>query len=172
MQSDLSPNKFYLKCENNINLLSSSIFAMLVKTWHKMQVLHSTKQFASLEWNQSSATILIRICTEISTDRNKNNLLFTANPTKNIHYNSIELRVSIVASIASAPCKTKPLPRAVVKIRVPRRPSAVESERQLLVMLVLLAPQPKGLEHRFWIWPANVGKKRMKYYSRNSKLPL
>ena len=39
------------------------------------------------------------------------------------------------------------LPRAVVKIGVPRRPSAVEGKRQLLVMLVLLTPQPKRLEH-------------------------
>jgi hypothetical protein len=39
------------------------------------------------------------------------------------------------------------LPRAVVEVRVPRRPSAVEGERELLVMLVFLAPHPKSLEH-------------------------
>eukprot|EP00960_Hanusia_phi_P036369 752288-Hanusia_phi.AAC.5 len=36
---------------------------------------------------------------------------------------------------------------AVVEVRVPRRPGAVEGERELLVVLVLLAPHPKGLEH-------------------------
>ena len=44
------------------------------------------------------------------------------------------------------------LPRAVVEVRVPRRPGAVEGERQLLVMLVLLTPQPQRLEH----FPANI----------------
>ena len=39
------------------------------------------------------------------------------------------------------------LPRAVVKVRVPRGPGAVEGERQLLVVLVLLTPHPKGGEH-------------------------
>ena len=39
------------------------------------------------------------------------------------------------------------LPRAVVKVRVPRGPGAVEGERQLLVVLVLLTPHPKGREH-------------------------
>ena len=39
------------------------------------------------------------------------------------------------------------LPRAVVKVRVPRRPGAVEGERQLLVVLVLLTPHPEGGEH-------------------------
>ena len=39
------------------------------------------------------------------------------------------------------------LPRAVVEVRVPRRPGAVEGKRQLLVVLVLLTPKPKGLEH-------------------------
>ena len=39
------------------------------------------------------------------------------------------------------------LPRAVVEVRVPRGPGAVEGERQLLVVLVLLTPHPKGGEH-------------------------
>ena len=39
------------------------------------------------------------------------------------------------------------LPRPVVEVRVPRGPSAVEGERQLLVVLVFLAPHPKGGEH-------------------------
>ena len=39
------------------------------------------------------------------------------------------------------------LPRAVVEVRVPRRPGAVEGKGQLLVVLVLLTPHPKGLEH-------------------------
>lgn len=39
------------------------------------------------------------------------------------------------------------LPRAVVEVRVPRGPGAVEGERQLLVVLVLLTPHPKGREH-------------------------
>ena len=39
------------------------------------------------------------------------------------------------------------LPRAVVKVRVPRGPGAVEGERQLLVVLVLLTPHPEGGEH-------------------------
>ena len=39
------------------------------------------------------------------------------------------------------------LPRAVVEVRVPRRPGAVEGERELLVMLVFLTPKPKRLEH-------------------------
>ena len=39
------------------------------------------------------------------------------------------------------------LPRAVVEVGVPRRPGAVESERELLVVLVLLTPHPKSLEH-------------------------
>jgi len=39
------------------------------------------------------------------------------------------------------------LPRAVVEIRVPRRPGAVEGERQLLVVLVFLTPHPEGGEH-------------------------
>ena len=49
---------------------------------------------------------------------------------------------------AGAPFDTnRNLPRAVVEVRVPRRPSAVEGERKLLVMLVFLAPHPKSLEH-------------------------
>ena len=49
---------------------------------------------------------------------------------------------------ASQPAETTGrLPRAVVKVRVPRRPGAVEGERQLLVVLVLLTPHPQGLEH-------------------------
>jgi hypothetical protein len=39
------------------------------------------------------------------------------------------------------------LPGAVVKVGVPRRPGAVEGERQLLVVLVLLTPHPEGGEH-------------------------
>ena len=39
------------------------------------------------------------------------------------------------------------LPRAVVEVRVPRGPGAVEGERQLLVVLVLLTPHPEGGEH-------------------------
>ena len=49
---------------------------------------------------------------------------------------------------ASQPAETTGrLPRAVVKVRVPRGPGAVEGERQLLVVLVLLTPHPKSLEH-------------------------
>ena len=39
--------------------------------------------------------------------------------------------------------------RAVVEVRVPRRPGAVEGERELLVVLVLLTPHPKSSEHCF-----------------------
>ena len=39
------------------------------------------------------------------------------------------------------------LPRAVVEVRVPRGPGAVEGKGQLLVVLVLLTPHPKSLEH-------------------------
>jgi hypothetical protein len=39
------------------------------------------------------------------------------------------------------------LPRPVVEVRVPRGPGAVEGKRQLLVVLVFLAPHPKGGEH-------------------------
>jgi hypothetical protein len=39
------------------------------------------------------------------------------------------------------------LPGTVVKVRVPRGPSAVERERQLLVVLVLLTPHPESCEH-------------------------
>jgi hypothetical protein len=39
------------------------------------------------------------------------------------------------------------LPRAVVEVGVPRRPSAVKGERELLMMLVFLAPHPQRLEH-------------------------
>ena len=50
--------------------------------------------------------------------------------------------------ITSQPAETTGrLPRAVVKVRVPRRPGAVEGERQLLVVLVLLTPHPEGGEH-------------------------
>ena len=50
--------------------------------------------------------------------------------------------------ITSQPAETTGrLPRAVVKVRVPRGPGAVEGERQLLVVLVLLTPHPKGREH-------------------------
>ena len=42
---------------------------------------------------------------------------------------------------------TAKLPRAVVEVRVPRRPGAVEGERQLLMVLVLLTPHPQRLEH-------------------------
>ena len=49
---------------------------------------------------------------------------------------------------ASQPAETTGrLPRAVVKVRVPRGPGAVEGERQLLVVLVLLTPHPEGGEH-------------------------
>ena len=39
------------------------------------------------------------------------------------------------------------LPGAVVEVRVPRGPGAVEGKGQLLVVLVLLTPHPKGSEH-------------------------
>ncbi len=39
------------------------------------------------------------------------------------------------------------LPRAVVEVRVPRGPGAVEGKGQLLVVLVLLTPHPEGGEH-------------------------
>ena len=39
------------------------------------------------------------------------------------------------------------LPGAVVQVGVPRGPSAVEGERELLVVLVLLTPHPEGGEH-------------------------
>ena len=39
------------------------------------------------------------------------------------------------------------LPRAVVEVGVPRGPGAVEGKGELLVVLVLLTPHPKGLEH-------------------------
>ena len=39
------------------------------------------------------------------------------------------------------------LPRAVVKVGVPRGPGAVEGKGELLVVLVLLTPHPKGGEH-------------------------
>ena len=39
------------------------------------------------------------------------------------------------------------LPGAVVKVGVPRGPGAVEGERELLVVLVLLTPHPEGGEH-------------------------
>jgi hypothetical protein len=39
------------------------------------------------------------------------------------------------------------LPGAVVKVRVPRGPGAVEGKGQLLVVLVLLTPHPEGGEH-------------------------
>jgi len=39
------------------------------------------------------------------------------------------------------------LPRAVVKVGVPRGPGAVEGEGELLMVLVLLAPHPQSLEH-------------------------
>ena len=39
------------------------------------------------------------------------------------------------------------LPRAVVKVGVPRGPGAVEGKGQLLVVLVLLTPHPEGGEH-------------------------
>ena len=39
------------------------------------------------------------------------------------------------------------LPRAVVKVGVPRGPGAVEGKGELLVVLVLLTPHPKGNEH-------------------------
>ena len=41
------------------------------------------------------------------------------------------------------------LPGAVVKVGVPRGPGAVEGKGQLLVVLVLLTPHPKSLEHLF-----------------------
>jgi hypothetical protein len=43
----------------------------------------------------------------------------------------------------AAPC----LPRAVVEVRVPRGPGAVEGKGELLVVLVLLTPHPEGGEH-------------------------
>ena len=42
---------------------------------------------------------------------------------------------------------TEELPWAVIKVGVPRRPCAVEGERKLLVVLVLLTPHPKGGKH-------------------------
>ena len=52
-------------------------------------------------------------------------------------------------TLASSSRRVTPndLPRAVVEVRVPRRPGAVERERELLVVLVFLAPHPKSLEH-------------------------
>ena len=50
-------------------------------------------------------------------------------------------------SRGSVPVPHFALPRPVVEVRVPRGPSAVEGERQLLVVLVFLAPHPKGGEH-------------------------
>ena len=47
---------------------------------------------------------------------------------------------------AACPCPIR-LPRPVVEVRVPRGPGAVEGKGQLLVVLVLLAPHPKGGEH-------------------------
>ena len=42
---------------------------------------------------------------------------------------------------------TRRLPGAVVEVRVPRGPGAVEGKGQLLVVLVLLTPHPEGGEH-------------------------
>ena len=39
------------------------------------------------------------------------------------------------------------LPRAVVKVGVPRGPGAVEGKGELLVVLVLLTPHPESREH-------------------------
>jgi len=39
------------------------------------------------------------------------------------------------------------LPRPVVEVRIPRGPGAVECKRQLLMVLVLLTPHPKGSKH-------------------------
>jgi len=39
------------------------------------------------------------------------------------------------------------LPELVVEVRVPRRPSAVEGNRELLVVLERLLPHPKAGEH-------------------------
>ena len=39
------------------------------------------------------------------------------------------------------------LPGAVVKVRVPRGPGAVEGKGELLVVLVLLTPHPESREH-------------------------
>ena len=39
------------------------------------------------------------------------------------------------------------LPRAVVEVRVPRGPGAVEGKGELLVVLVLLTPHPESREH-------------------------
>ena len=77
---------------------------------------------------------------------------FMNNPGKNalaVHTGSKACRqTEKTRGNASQPAETTGrLPRAVVKVRVPRGPGAVEGERQLLVVLVLLTPHPKGREH-------------------------
>ncbi len=49
---------------------------------------------------------------------------------------------------------TRRLPGAVVEVRVPRGPGAVEGKGQLLVVLVLLTPHPEGGEHCALFWTA------------------
>ena len=77
---------------------------------------------------------------------------FMNNPGKNalaVHTGSKACRqTEKTRGNASQPAETTGrLPRAVVKVRVPRGPGAVEGERQLLVVLVLLTPHPEGGEH-------------------------
>ena len=53
----------------------------------------------------------------------------------------------LVPTLAVGEPSVDNLPGAVVKVGVPRGPGAVEGERELLVVLVLLTPHPEGGEH-------------------------
>ena len=64
-------------------------------------------------------------------------------------------------------CSKAKLPRPVVEVRVPRRPGAVEGERELLVMLVFLAPKPQSLEH-FSVKRTRIRKHHMESLMFNS----
>ena len=57
------------------------------------------------------------------------------------------------------------LPRAVVEVRVPRGPGAVEGKGQLLVVLVFLTPHPEGSEH------FDLGRKQESGTQTNSHSP-
>jgi hypothetical protein len=54
---------------------------------------------------------------------------------------------SALAALRGRESALSDLPGAVVKVGVPRGPGAVEGERELLVVLVLLTPHPERLEH-------------------------
>ena len=56
---------------------------------------------------------------------------------------------SALAALRGRESALSDLPGAVVKVGVPRGPGAVEGERELLVVLVLLTPHPEGGEHCF-----------------------